>query len=92
MNEQGIKVAFVQAVILAVIILPILITRHAYDFALLLNLLLIIGILIYLVVKWRQLRWAFRLGLILSVILLLGLGYFIFYVALVEAFMNIGML
>lgn len=33
MNEQGIKVAFVQTVVLAVIRLPILITIHAYDLA-----------------------------------------------------------
>lgn len=42
MNKQIIRVAF----ILAVIILPILITRGAYDPAFLLNLLLFIGTLI----------------------------------------------
>lgn len=88
MNKQIITVAF----ILAVIILPILITRGAYDPAFLLNLLLFIGTLIYLVVKWRQLTWVFRLGLILFMIFLVGLGYYIFYVALVDAFMNIGIL
>lgn len=88
MNKQIIRVAF----ILAVIILPILITRGAYDLAFLLNLLLFIGTFIYLVVKWRQLMWILRLGLTLFLIFLVGVGYCILYVAVVDAFMNIGIL
>lgn len=75
------------ALALTAITLPVLITMEAYTPAFCLTLLVILGTLIYLLVKWWQLTWIHRCCLMFFVIALGGLEWYIFTMAFIAAIM-----